>query len=252
MEAKQVIKATNIKKYFGSVRALEGANIEVYPGEVVGLLGDNGAGKSTLVNILSGVYRPDGGELYLDGQKVEFDNPLEARKRGIETVYQELALAPHLDIVTNIFLGREEIRPDLWGRLGFLDRKSMREKALQDLDKLRITIKSVEQRINQLSGGQRQAVAVARAVSWGTKLIIMDEPTAALGVEESLKVLELIKEIKNHRIPIILITHTIPYAFKVCDRLVIMRLGRTIANLKISETTIDDVIAWITGSKISA
>ena len=244
-----VLHARGIIKRFGSILALAHVDLDVYPGEVVALLGDNGAGKSTLIKILSGVYRQDGGTLHIEGQPVRFADPMEARSLGIETVYQDLALAPHLDIASNIFLGRESLRKGWLGALGFLDRRSMREDAGVKLAQLKAPVKSVRQTVDQLSGGQRQAVAIARAASFGTKLIIMDEPTAALGVEESAKVLDLVGEIKSRGIPVIFVTHTLPFAFAVADRIVVLRLGRSVVSLNTAETNINEVVQWITGSK---
>ncbi len=243
------LQATGIAKYFGSIRAIEHVDFEIYPGEVVAVLGDNGAGKSTFIKILSGVYHPDHGEIRLNGELVRLNSPMDARKKGIETVYQDLALAPQVDVTSNIFLGREIIRKGLLGKLGFLDKKAMREQVKDKLDQLKASVKSVNQVVDELSGGQRQAVAIVRAVSWGTNLIIMDEPTAALGVEESAKVLELIQEVKSKGIPVIFITHTLPFAFDVADRIVVLRLGKSVANLKTPDTDIDEVVQWITGSK---
>lgn len=247
-----VLKAEGIGKNFGSVVALENVDFEIGKGEVVGLVGDNGAGKSTFIKILSGVYKRDKGKIFLDGKEIWFENPREAIHAGIETVYQDLALAFHLDVYTNIFLGREDVKKGLPGKMGFVDRKKMRESVKKELDRLRITIKSVDQKVGNLSGGQRQAVAIARSVAWGTKIIVMDEPTAALGVEESQKVLDLIREIKKQGLSVILISHTLPHVMEVCDRIVILRLGKSIVNLKTEETNLDEVVQWITGSKTNS
>ncbi|RIV22927.1 sugar ABC transporter ATP-binding protein [Alicyclobacillaceae bacterium I2511] len=243
------LQATGIAKYFGSIRALEHVDFEIYPGEVVAVLGDNGAGKSTFIKILSGVYHPDQGEIRLNGELVRLNSPMDARKKGIETVYQDLALAPQVDVTSNIFLGREMMRKGLLGKIGFLDRKAMRDQVKNMLGQLKASVKSVNQVVDELSGGQRQAVAIVRAVSWGTNLVIMDEPTAALGVEESAKTLELIKEVKSKGIPVIFITHTIPFAFDVADRIVVLRLGKSVVNLMTHDTHMDEVVQWITGSK---
>jgi len=249
MENRPILKAIGIGKNFGSVVALESVDFEIGKGEIVGLVGDNGAGKSTFIKILSGVYKRDRGQIFIDGKEVWFERPSEAMQAGIETVYQDLALAPHLDVTTNIFLGREEVKGGLRGKFGFVDRKKMKEFVRRELDHLKITIKSVEQKVGNLSGGQRQAVAIARSVAWGTKLIIMDEPTAALGVEESRKVLELIREIKNRGVSVIFISHTLPYVMDVCDRIVVLRLGKSVVDLKSGDTHLDEVVQWITGSK---
>lgn len=248
MEKEYLLKAAGIGKRFGSVVALNNVDFEIKPGEVVGLVGDNGAGKSTFIKILSGVYKKDKGAIFLDGKEACFETPKDAMAAGIETVYQDLALAPHLDVTTNIFLGREKVKENFWGKLGFVDRSKMKESVTEELKHLKITIKSIDQKTINLSGGQRQAVAIARSVAWGTKLIIMDEPTAALGVEESQKVLDLVREVRNRGLSVLFISHTLPYVMAVCDRIVVLRLGQTVANLKTSETSLDEVVQWITGS----
>ncbi|MHB1685288.1 MAG: ATP-binding cassette domain-containing protein [Bacilli bacterium] len=244
-----VLQAKGIQKYYGSVCAIEHIDFAIYPGEVVALLGDNGAGKSTFIKILSGVVRQNHGQILIDGKPVQFASPMEARRFGVETVYQDLALAPDLDVTANIFLGRELLRSGLLGRFGFLDKRKMRGEVSGRLDQLKVSIQSVAQIVSELSGGQRQAVSIVRAASWGRKLVIMDEPTAALGVEESAKVLDLIKQVKERGIPVLLVTHTLPYAFDVADRIVVLRLGRSVAELKADETDINEVVQWITGSK---
>ncbi len=188
-----VLEAREIDKWFGPVQALKKVSMSVYPGEIVALIGDNGAGKSTLINVLTGVFQPDGGQIFFQGQPVHFTSPHDARDMGIETVYQDLAIAPHLDAVANIYLGRELRMPGLLGWLGFLDRKRMREETIAQLQRLRVRIPDPLRRMNTLSGGQRQGVAVARAVMWASKVVIMDEPTAALGVAQAGMVLELIR-----------------------------------------------------------
>lgn len=249
MENQPVLKAEGIAKHYGSVVALSNVDFEIGKGEVVGLVGDNGAGKSTFIKVISGVHKRDKGRLLLDGQEVNFDNPKEAINAGIETVYQDLAIAPHLDVYTNIFLGREETFKGLFGKMGFVNRKAMKEFVIEELKRLRITIKSVDQKVGTLSGGQRQCVAIARSVAWGRKIIIMDEPTAALGVEQSQMVLNLINEIKSRGLSVILISHTLPHVMEVCDKITVLRLGETIATLNKNETNLDEVVQWITGSK---
>jgi len=243
-----LLEARGIQKHFGHVVALASANFELAPDEVHAIVGDNGAGKSTLIKIVSGVYHADGGELLLDGKQITISNPREARQLGIETVYQDLALADHLDAAANLFLGREEYLPGLLGRLGFLDRKTMRRRAEEEMRRLKIGIKSVDQAVVNLSGGQRQAVAVARAIAWGRRIVIMDEPTAALGVRESSMVLELIKEVRSHGLSIIMISHNLPEVFAVADRITVLRLGRTIRTLRTSETTLEAVVGMMTGA----
>jgi ABC-type sugar transport system ATPase subunit len=246
--APALLEARAIEKHFGRVVALAHGDFHLAPNEVHALVGDNGAGKSTLVKVVSGVYRADGGELRLEGKPVTISNPREARQLGIETVYQDLALANHLDAAANLFLGREQYLPGALGWLGFLDRKSMRRRAEEEMRRLKIGIKSVDQAVVNLSGGQRQAVAVARAIAWGTRIVIMDEPTAALGVRESSMVLELIKEVRSQGLSIIMISHNLPEVFAVADRITVLRLGRTITTLTTKETTLDSVVGMMTGA----
>jgi simple sugar transport system ATP-binding protein len=243
-----LLEARDMQKHFGHVVALGAANFELAVNEVHAIVGDNGAGKSTLIKIISGVYHADGGELLLDGKPITIANPREARRLGIETVYQDLALADHLDAAANLFLGREEYLPGVLGWLGFLDRKSMRRRAEEEMRRLKIGIKSVDQPVVNLSGGQRQAVAVARAIAWGTRIVIMDEPTAALGVRESSMVLELIKEVRSHGLSIIMISHNLPEVFAVADRITVLRLGRTITTLRTKGTSLEAVVGMMTGA----
>jgi ABC-type sugar transport system ATPase subunit len=243
-----LLEARGIQKHFGHVVALQEGNFQLAPNEVHAIVGDNGAGKSTLIKIISGVYHSDGGELLLDGEPLSIANPREARQLGIETVYQDLALADHLDAAANLFLGREEyLRPPLsW--FGFLDRKTMRRRAQEEMKRLKIGIKSVDQAVVNLSGGQRQAVAVARAIAWGTRIVIMDEPTAALGVRESSMVLELIKEVRSQGIAIIMISHNLPEVFAVSDRITVLRLGRTITTMNTADTSLEAIVGMMTGA----
>ena len=243
-----LLEARGIRKHFGHVVALREANFELAPNEVHAIVGDNGAGKSTLIKIISGVYHADGGELRLDGERVTVGSPREARQLGIETVYQDLALADHLDASANLFLGREEyLRPPLsW--FGFLDRKTMRRRAAEEMRRLKIGIKSVDQPVVDLSGGQRQAVAVARAIAWGTRIVIMDEPTAALGVRESSMVLELIREVSSQGLAVIMISHNLPEVFAVSDRITVLRLGRTITTLNTKDSSLEAVVGMMTGA----
>ena len=243
-----LLEARAVAKHFGRVVALREANFELRDGEVHAIVGDNGAGKSTLIKIISGVFHPDSGELLLDGAAVTIGSPREARSLGIETVYQDLALADHLDASANLFLGREELLPPPLSWFGFLDKKAMRRRAEEEMRHLKIGMKSVEQPVLSLSGGQRQAVAVARAIAWGRRIVIMDEPTAALGVRESAMVLELIKEVRSHRIAVIMISHNLPEVFAVADRITVLRLGRTIRTLRTSETTLEAVVGMMTGA----
>lgn len=243
-----VLRATHIQKHFGPVHALKDVSLEIFPGEVVALIGDNGAGKSTLVNVLTGVLPHDGGEMVFDGRPVRFSSPHEARAVGIETVYQDLAIAPHLDAVANIFLGREYVSPGMLGKLGFLDEKRMKEQTEQELGRLRVRIPQLGRRLVTLSGGQRQGVAVARAVMWASKIVFMDEPTAALGVAQTEMVLDLIKQVRATGIPVVFISHNMPNVFEVADRIVVLRLGEVVAHLDPKTATIDDAVAAMTGS----
>jgi ABC-type sugar transport system ATPase subunit len=243
-----LLEARGLQKHFGHVVALAQGDFQLAPNEVHAIVGDNGAGKSTLIKIVSGVYHADGGELRLEGRPVTIANPREARGLGIETVYQDLALADHLDAAANLFLGREEYLPGVLGRLGFLDRKTMRRRAEEEMRRLKIGIKSVDQAVVNLSGGQRQAVAVARAIAWGTRIVIMDEPTAALGVRESSMVLELIKEVRSQGVSVIMISHNLPEVFAVSDRITVLRLGRTITTLATEDTSLEAVVGMMTGA----
>jgi ABC-type sugar transport system ATPase subunit len=243
-----VLRARGIDKSFGAVRVLESVDFEVRPGEVVALIGDNGAGKSTLINILTGVLRPDSGEIFFEEKRVRFATPHEARERGIETVYQDLAVAPQLDAVSNIFLGREHRRAGILGRLGFLDGSRMRQETEDQLTDLRVRLSSLEKPLSTLSGGQRQGVAVARAVMWASKVVIMDEPTAALGVAQVEMVLDLIRRVRDTGIPVVFISHNMPHVFEVADRISVLRLGEMVAELDPATATTDDAVAAMTGS----
>jgi fructose transport system ATP-binding protein len=245
-----ILEARAIAKTFGRVTALSDAVFSAYSGEVAAIVGDNGAGKSTLIKILSGALTPDRGELVLDGTPVRFSSPQDARDHGIETVYQDLALAPALDVASNLFLGREARLPGFLGRLGFLDDRLMRERARREIDDLHVGLSSVQQPVFTLSGGQRQAIAVARATAWGKRIVIMDEPTAALGVRESAMVLNLIKRIKSSGIAVIMISHSMPEVFEVADRITILRLGRTVRQMRRDESSMTDVVAFMTGASV--
>ena len=246
-----VLQAKGINKRYGKVVALDNADLELYKNEVLGVIGDNGAGKSTLIKALCGAVQPDSGEILLDGKIVTFGSPIEARKTGIETVYQNLALSPALTIADNMFLGREIYKKGFMGKfLRFLDQSGMQEMARKKLSELGLlTIQNINQQVETLSGGQRQGVAVARATAFGTKVIIMDEPTAALGVKESRRVLELIGEVKAREIPIILISHNMPHVFEVADRIHIHRLGKRLCVINPKENSMSDAVAFMTGAK---
>jgi simple sugar transport system ATP-binding protein len=245
-----VIEARNITKYYGNVVALEDVNLMVRPGEIVGLVGDNGAGKSTLVRVLAGAHHPSSGELFVGGELTVFHSPLDARQLGIETVYQDLALSGELTVAENMYLGREIRRKGLLGRLGAIDKRAMAEAASQRLDALRIRISSVKIKCGSLSGGQRQAVAVARAIAWGSRLVLMDEPTAALGVEQQQHVGELVEQVRASGTAVLLISHNMPQVHALCDRIVVLYRGHVIAELQKADVTIEDIVMWITGAAL--
>jgi ABC-type sugar transport system ATPase subunit len=247
-EESVLLEARQIQKSFGHVVALRDAGFGLRDGEVHAIVGDNGAGKSTLIKIIAGVLAPDAGEILLEGRPVELSGPRDARALGIETVYQDLALAEHLDAAANLFLGREQLQPAPLSWLGFLDKRAMRRRTHEELNRLKIRIPSVSQRVLALSGGQRQAIAVARAVAWGTRIVIMDEPTAALGVRESGMVLELIGGLRDHGVAVIMISHNLPEVFAVADRITVMRLGRTITTLTKEATSLEAIVSMMTGA----
>ncbi|KAB0570721.1 sugar ABC transporter ATP-binding protein [Brucella pituitosa] len=245
-----VLSARGLVKRYGRVTALDHADFDLYPGEVLAVIGDNGAGKSSLIKALSGAVRPDEGEIMLDGKPVSFHSPMEARNAGIETVYQNLALSPALSIADNLFLGREIRRKGPLGSwLRMLDRGAMEKIAREKLSELGLmTIQNIGQAVETLSGGQRQGVAVARAAAFGSKVVIMDEPTAALGVKESRRVLELIQDVKARGMPIVLISHNMPHVFEVADRIHIHRLGRRLTVVDPKEYSMSDAVALMTGA----
>jgi simple sugar transport system ATP-binding protein len=243
-----LLEARSVQKHFGRVVALREANFTLRPNEVHALVGDNGAGKSTLIKIISGVFPADSGEVAIDGRPVTIATPREARELGIETVYQDLALADQLDTSSNLFLGREQLRPPPLSWFGFLDKKAMRRRAQEEMRRLKVGIQSVDQPVLSLSGGQRQAVAVARAIAWGTRIVIMDEPTAALGVRESSMVLELIKEVRSQGLAVIMVSHNLPEVFAVADRITVLRNGKTIVTLDKSETSLEAIVGMMTGA----
>jgi fructose transport system ATP-binding protein len=246
-----VLEARGIVKRYGRVTALDGVDFEAYPREIVALIGDNGAGKSTLIKILSGAVRPDQGEIKLDGQVVEFHTPRDARDAGIETVYQDLALAQDLEVSANLFLGREVVLPGILGRLDFLNRRAMRAQSEQYLRQLRVTVRNPRQTVDTLSGGQRQSVAVARAVFWGRHIVILDEPTAALGVAQSTMVLELMQRVRDQGITVIFISHNMPHVFEVADRMIVLRHGRRVGTLLPGEASMDQAVSLMTGALTS-
>src|SRR5258708_8277319 len=242
------LQAKGLYKRFGGLVAVDHVSLDVYPGEVIGLLGDNGAGKSTFIKMISGAYKPDGGQILLNGEAVSFATPMEARRRGIETIYQDLALCENLDASANIFLGREKMRHQL-GIFRVLNRPYMLHESRQVLDQLDIRIPELRKPIRQLSGGQRQAVSIARAVYWNASLMIMDEPTAALGVPEQLKVLELIRTLRTQSVPVLLISHNMQDVFAVADRVIVMLRGSKAGELKIRETNENEVVGLMVGAE---
>ncbi|MBJ7556474.1 ATP-binding cassette domain-containing protein [Marinomonas spartinae] len=245
-----ILQTKSLVKRYGSVTAIDHADFELYPGEILAIIGDNGAGKSSLIKALSGALVPDEGEILLDGQPVNFSSPMEARALGIETVYQNLAVSPALNIADNLFLGREIRKPGILGSVfRMLDKKAMEQKAKDKMTELGLmTIQNISQAVESLSGGQRQGVAVARSALFGTKVVIMDEPTAALGVKESRRVLNLIKEVRDRGLPIILISHNMPHVFEVADRIHIHRLGRRAAVITPQSHSMSEAVAIMTGA----
>jgi fructose transport system ATP-binding protein len=250
-EREPILEARGLVKRYGQVVALNGADFELYPREILAIIGDNGAGKSTLIKALSGALQPDEGELRLDGAPVHFRSPGDARRAGIETVYQDLAVAPSLDIASNIFLGREQRRRGPVGQLlRLLDKRTMRREAARHFEELQIGVQSIGQAVENLSGGQRQGVAVARAATWARRLVIMDEPTAALGVKETRQVLDLIKRVRERGLPVILISHDMPHVFELADRIHIMRLGRRVAIVTPQTHSMQEAVAIMTGAAV--
>jgi fructose transport system ATP-binding protein len=251
MAQEPILTARGLVKRYGRVTALDNADFDLYRGEILAVIGDNGAGKSSLIKAISGAVRPDEGEIRLEGQPVHFSSPMEARDAGIETVYQNLALSPALSIADNMFLGREIRKPGPLGSVfRMLDRKRMEKIARDKLSELGLmTIQNINQAVETLSGGQRQGVAVARAAAFGSKLVIMDEPTAALGVKESRKVLELILDVRSRGLPIVLISHNMPHVFEVADRIHIHRLGKRLCVINPKDFSMSDAVALMTGAK---
>jgi len=243
-----VLAARDVSKRFGNVIALQHIDFELYPGEIVAVIGDNGAGKSTLIKILAGTLAPDSGTLLMRGKPVSFASPRDARAAGIETVYQDLALAPDLDVPANLFLGRELRRPGLLGLLDVLDVPAMRARAAAHLDALGVKIKSVDQSVDTLSGGQRQSVAVSRSVFWGRDVVIMDEPTAALSVAQSALVLNLIKRVRDAGTPVVLISHNLPQVFEAADRMIVLRHGSRVGTLDPKVATMEEAVSLMTGA----
>jgi simple sugar transport system ATP-binding protein len=246
--AEPLLEARGIVKNFGRVRALRGASFTVHPGEVVALIGDNGAGKSTLVKTLSGVHEPDDGEIRFEGEPVTIPTPHAARELGIETVYQDLALAPDLESSANLFLGREAVRPGILGRLGFIDKPAMRRRTQDAFKQLGVGVQDATAAVATLSGGQRQGVAVARAVTWAGKVVFMDEPTAALGVVQTRNVLDLIKRVRETGLAVVLISHNMPEVMEVSDRVEVLRLGERVARFTTADASMEELVGAMTGA----
>jgi simple sugar transport system ATP-binding protein len=248
MAATPILEARDVVKNFGRVRALRGASFTIYPGEVVALVGDNGAGKSTLVKTLAGVHKPDSGEIVFEGAPISLESPIAARSYGIETVYQDLALAADLDPAANLYLGREIVRRGVLGRLGVIDKAAMRRRADEAFADLGVRIQDTSSPIASMSGGQRQGVAVCRAVTWASKVVFMDEPTAALGVVQTGNVLNLIRRVKDRGIAVVLISHNMPEVLEVADRVEVLRLGERVARFERGDVTMDQIIGAMTGA----
>jgi fructose transport system ATP-binding protein len=247
--AKLVMQARGLVKRYGQVTALDGADFELRAGEILAVIGDNGAGKSSLIKALSGATIPDAGELLLDGKPVHFRSPIDARRAGIETVYQDLAVAPAMSIAENLFLGRELRRPGFLGKvLRMLDKKKMLEESIARMQELKVGIRSMTQPVETLSGGQRQCVAVGRAAAFAQHVVIMDEPTAALGVKEGNMVLDLIRRVRDRGLPVVLISHNMPHVFEVADRIHVARLGKRAAVLDPKKISMSDTVAVMTGA----
>jgi fructose transport system ATP-binding protein len=245
-----VLEARGLTKRYGRVTAIESGDLELLPGEILAVIGDNGAGKSSLIKALSGAVVPDSGEIYLDGERVNFRTPMDAREAGIETVYQTLAVSPGLDIADNLFLGREERKPGVLGKVfRMLDKGHMRTEAKRHMSELGVaTLQNIGQAVESLSGGQRQAVAVARSAAFGSKVVILDEPTAALGVKEGNRVLQLIRDVRDKGLPVILISHNMPHVFEVADRIHIQRLGRRATVITPKSHSMSEAVAIMTGA----
>ena len=245
-----VFQARGLVKRYGGVTALDGADFDLRAGEILAVIGDNGAGKSSLIKALSGAIVPDEGQLRLDGELVHFKSPIDARRHGIETVYQDLAVAPAMTIAENLFLGREILRPGVLGKwLRLIDKKRMLAEAVGHMQDMKICIRSMQQAVGTLSGGQRQGVAVARSTAFAKHVVILDEPTAALGVKEGNMVLELIRRVRDRGLPVILISHNMPHVFEIADRIHIQRLGRRVAVVNPKTISMSDTVAVMTGAK---
>jgi len=242
-----LLEARGMVRTYGSVVALDGADFDIEAGQVTALIGDNGAGKSTMVKILSGTEQFEEGEVTLEGQKVVFNNPAAARSHGIETVFQDLALCPHLDPVENLYLNREIKRSGVLGLLGFMDRKAMRDRSVEVFTDLGATVRKLNEPVGTMSGGQKQSVAVARSAAWASKIIFFDEPTAALGVVQTANVLDLIRRVRDKGIGVVLISHSMPEVLEVADTIQVLRRGRRVATIKSADSSVEDLVGVMTG-----
>lgn len=248
MTTEAIYEARGIVRTFGAVQALDGADFDVRPGEISALIGDNGAGKSTLVRILAGADTPNGGTLTFEGKPLTLNSPTAARNLGVETVFQDLALANHLDPIQNMYLGRELMRPGLLGRLGFMQRAEMRRRGAEAFDSLGATVRDYEGSVSGMSGGQRQAIAVARAATWADKVIFLDEPTAALGVVQTKGVLDLIRRIRDKGLGVVYISHSMPEVLQVSDRVHVMRQGKRVAVYDAKQSSVEELVGAMTGA----
>lgn len=246
-ERTPVLELRNITLHYGSVEALHDVSIKSYAGEVIGLVGDNGAGKSSLIKVISGVNTADSGEVIVDGVRRHWRSPHDSMAAGIETLYQDSGLAPDLSIGSNIFLGREKRRSGLLGRLGFVDQRAMEKEALEQLARVGITIPATQRTVSELSGGQRQAVAIGRAIAWAKHVIVLDEPTNHLGARQSAEVLNVIKSAREQGLSVIFISHSLPHVLEVTDRIIVLRLGRVVRDAPTSEFTVESLLGTITG-----
>jgi simple sugar transport system ATP-binding protein len=247
-EGTPILEARGLRRSFGAVKALDGADFDIYPGEVVALIGDNGAGKSTMVKALSGNLQLDEGEILFNGERIDLNSPTAATNLGIETVFQDLALAPHLSPTQNMFLGRELPAAGIAGKFGFLDNKTMRLRSKQAFDELGATVRSYGDPVGSMSGGQRQAIAIARAVAWAKGLIFLDEPTAALGVVQTKNVLKTIRRVADRGIAVVFISHSMPHVIEVADRIEVLRLGQRVATYRAKETSMEELVGAMTGA----
>lgn len=249
ISSEPIVKMVNITKRFGGVYAVKNVDLELYRGEILGLVGGNGAGKSTLIKVLSGAYLADEGEIYVNGQKVQIESPKDSRKLGIETLYQDLALIDNLDLFENIFIARELIRDGILGKFKILDSVKMKKEGIKLLNKLGITIEDPNSKVKYLSGGQRQMVATSRAIYFNAQVIVMDEPTAALGVAETQKVHDLIKKLQKNNVSIVIISHNINEVFNIADRFMVLKTGTHVATKRKSETSISEILKMIIAGK---